>query len=205
MPSKSRPIFLRPSVFIVDGNADSARGVRTVYADEKNSTLLITFSDNSEEKFAVSDITQGSNTARMAFVSNGVRNTVRGLRETDGRWLSVLKTDLPLEALEEIINRGDAQMDTGETLEAFALEDSPYVVGLVLTNARGRWTRQDGDWMMLAPRDETFSADNMISISINPDRANDYIALYDSNFVSVTDTEQYESADSDTESGQSDD
>ena len=85
-------------------------------------------------------------------------------------------------------------MNPDETLDAYATADSPYLVGLVYTNAVGRWSRVDGDWVLLASDDDTFN--DMDVFEIDPDRGQEFIDQYDSNFVSVTDAEQYESAES---------
>ena len=208
MVSKNRPVFLTPGVISALGDWDSLRATKVVYVLDGGSHVKIKFADNSEETFIVSDITQDDKTDRIAFVSDGVRYTVRSLREQDGQWLSALKTDLPVEALETIIRRGDKKMNTEEDLKAYALEDSPYIVGLVYTNRLGRWSRIDGDWVQLGSGDMTFEAENMLVLPINIEKAAEYMKLYDENFVSVTDTEQYESADSEGDSSadvQSDD
>lgn len=144
-------------------------------------------------------------TGRLSFESGGDSYTVRELREDDGQWISKYKTWLPIAALQTLIN-GDTVEDLSqveESIDAFALDDSPYVLGVVYTNNAGRWVRLNGDWVLLAPEDTTYSG--MGVINIDPERADEFLALYDDNFVTVQDAEAFEaeaSADAEAEDPQ---
>lgn len=83
----------------------------------------------------------------------------------------------------------------GETLEARAANDSAYIVGLLYNNDSGTWSRIDGDWVLLAPEDEAY--EDTVVIEIDPDKASDFIKMYDDNYITVTDAEQYELVDED--------
>jgi hypothetical protein len=153
-------------------------------------TLTITDTNGEATEFPTSNITVDDRTARIEFVSGDTTYRIRELRETDGSWLSIMRVDLPTEALRAFSSGGN--MNPDETVDAYALEDSAYIVGLVYSNAVGRWSRVDGDWILLAPGDKTY--DGMSVFTIDPDRAQAYISLFDKNHVTITDTEQYESA-----------
>lgn len=83
-------------------------------------------------------------------------------------------------------------MNHPESLVAYALGDSAYIVGLVYSTDAGRFVRTDGDWIGLSSADTTFQ--DMEAIHIDPNKATDLISQYDKNFVTVSDAEQYESA-----------
>jgi hypothetical protein len=87
--------------------------------------------------------------------------------------------------------------DTVERLTAYATDSSVYVIGLVYENALGRWVRIDGDWSLMAEDDKSFF--DAIVIDIDPDRGDEYIEMFDKNYVTVTDTENYEIPTEETE------
>jgi hypothetical protein len=170
------------------GTPQAIWGART---NDKRTSLDVTTKHGDVVTYAPADITVEDRTARIEFVSGDTIYRIREPREADGSWLSVMKTDLPVEALRAFANQGE-NMNPEETLDAFALPDSAYIVGLVYSNATGQWSRVDGDWILLSPGDTTF--EGMEVITIDPERAQAYIGLYDKHFVTVTNTEQYESA-----------
>ena len=116
---------------------------------------------------------------------------IRDLREEDGVWMSRYKISLPIEALEQLTRQTGGTVN--ETLTAYALDDSAYLVGLSYTNDMGQWARINGDWVLLSPEDDTFS--DTIVLEINMDMSSEFLDLYDNNFVTVTDAEKYEVAD----------
>lgn len=77
-----------------------------------------------------------------------------------------------------------------ETLAAYSLDDSAYVLGVLYSDDMGRWMRVDGDWVLLSRTDNTYN--DMIVTPIAPDKAADFLDLYDNNYVSVQDLDQYE-------------
>jgi len=154
-----------------------------------------------DESFKAHDITVDQKTARLEFKSADTTYRVRLFREPDGLWLSSFKTDLPVEALRSLAKEGD-KINHPESLVAYALGDSAYIVGLVYANDSGRYVRTDGDWVGLSPTDETHQ--DMEAIFIDPEKAQAFIEQYDKNFVTVSDAEQYESAEPDTEDSESD-
>lgn len=193
MSSKLYPVFPGLGVVTEKGNPDSARLILAAGAAVDQSSLEIVNDTGKTEKHETDSITVDPSTARLEFESDGKTFRVREPRENDGAWLSKYKISLPLDAIRAFAIRG-VSMNPEETLDAYATDDSPYIVGLVYTNGVGRWTRVDGDWVLLASDDDTF--DDMNVFEIDPERADEFLTLYDDNYVSVTDAEQYESADS---------
>lgn len=190
--ASSNPLVY-PRVGVLTGGDSPPRGVQRINGDNKK--ITVTLSGGSKTNFELERVTQDINTARMNFVSDGVQYAVRELREQDGLWLSPFKTDLPLEVLESIINRGDG-MAVSENLYAYAIEDSPYIVAVVYTDSVGRWSRVDGTWTVVPATDNRYDSEQLEVLPIDPDKADDFLNLYDRNFVTVSDAEQYESADS---------
>jgi hypothetical protein len=178
------PIYPRVGVLNRDGDPDFGEPIKRAYSD--NDSVTIEYSDGDVEEFDATNITLDPNTGRLIFESEGDTYRVRELAEDDGEWLSKYRTMLPINAVESLAG-GNVDDDT---LDAYASEDSPYVLGLVYTNEAGRFLREDGDWVALSPNDETFN--DMIVTSIDPERAQEFIDLYDRNYVSVADAEQYE-------------
>lgn len=189
--SQTSPYPVRPGVGVLTSSGGTPILTTGVVMETSRAAVTATLVDGTEENYPTSEVSVDPQTARMEFVSNDTTYRIRELRETDGSWLSVYKTDLPAEALRAFAKTGE-DMDIQETLDAFALEDSVYVVGLVYTNGMGRWSRVDGDWILLASDDATY--EGLEAISIDADRAQSFITLFDKNFVTVTDAEKYESA-----------
>jgi|GEM_PF-4746113 len=161
--------------------------------EEPREDIDITHVTGDKTNLPIAWITVDPTTARLEFASNGVVHRVRELRESDGIWLSDMRMDLPITALQFFGSQGD-YMKNIESLTAYATDDSPYVVALVYGNAVGRWLRVDEDWMLLSPTDNTL--DDMQIITLDPERSEDYILLFDRNYVTVSDTEAFELSDS---------
>lgn len=197
-----RIIFPSMGVLLDPVGTPTATAIRWASYNQDSKVVKVKHSSGKIEQFEVTRVTQSPNTDRIEFVSNDVSYRIRELRDEDGIWLSQFATPLPSSVLEDYILKGDRMIQ--ESLTAYALEDSPYVVGLVYIGTAGSYVRKDGDWLLLSPNDTTFTASNMLGIDINPSKANEFIELYDANFVSVSDLDMYESAGSDS-SEQSDD
>ncbi len=187
------PVYPFMGVLTQDEVPNTARLILAATASPGKDQIQILNDTGKTEEHDSTDITVDPETARMSFVSDGNKYRIREPRESDGSWLSKYKTSLPVEAIRAFTLRGDS-MNPDETLDAFATDDSPYLVGLVYTNGVGRWSRIDEDWVLLAPTDDTFAEMNVFEI--DPERAQEFIDLYDSSYVSITDAEQYESAES---------
>ncbi len=196
----SYPAFPSNGVLYRADDPDYAQAV--VRADAVNGGLDIHMPGISPVKYPSDDVTVDGNTGRLNFTSTGTPFGIRELREDDGSWLSRYKTLLPLPALGSLIGRvGDAEgmatanpNDARETLDAYSTEDSPYIVGVLYTNNAGRWSREGGDWIPVSPDDATFSTndDDLIVTPIDPDRADQFLSMFDQNYVSVADAERFE-------------
>jgi len=156
-------------------------------------------------EYKTGDVSIDGTTGRIAFTTDGAPYGIRELREDDGSWLSAYKTLLPLSALESLVGRvgsgetvanpEDDLNTPDETLDAYATDDSPYVVGVLYTNNAGRWARQGGDWVLLGANDTTFESDEDTDfqvIPIDPDKADQFLNDYDQNYISVDDVSKYE-------------
>ncbi len=194
--ASERIVFPLVGVLLDPVGTPTATAIKWASFDSDKKIIKVKHHSGKIEQFKVSRLTQSSSTDRIEFISNDVRYRIRELRETDGIWLSPLKTPLPVSVLEDYVTKGDKM--NPESLTAYVLEDSPYVVGLVYYGSAGAYVRTDGDWLLLSPSDETFTGSNLLGVDIDPDRANEFIELYDGNFVSVTDLDKYESASSDS-------
>lgn len=199
--NESYPAFPGQGVLTRADNADYVQAVTNAVSTKDG--LVVGMPGVSPVTFPTSDLTVDQTTGRLRFTSADTPYKIRELREDDGSWLSKYKTLLPLPSVGALIGSGftgDYQMAApnddsslgDETLDAFSTSDSPYIVGVLYTNAAGRYAREDGAWVLLAPDDDTFSDDDLATIQIDPDRADDFLDAYDQNYISVEDAAQYE-------------
>jgi hypothetical protein len=188
-----------PTMGVLTKIGDPEFGVPIQKAYVVGDTLTTVNDDGSETPYAAENVSEEGKTGRIIFRADNADYRIRELREDDGYWMSKYKTLLPVGALQLLINQKskDTDMDTSEILSAYANDNSVYVIGLVYENDLGRWLRIDGDWSLMDEEDKTFM--DSIAIEIDPERADDYIELYDKNYVTVTDTEDYEIASEETE------
>lgn len=192
-----------PGYGVVTKADDPEFSIITKNAYTEGDTLTVVSPDDSETVFDAKNVSEDGKTGRIKFEADGSEYLIRELSEDDGYWLSKYKTWLPMTAIKSLINSQAKDIENVdlnspiESLEAYASDSSVYVVGLVYTNALGQWTRVGGDWVLTPTSDATF--EGMISIPITPDKADDFIKLYDDNYVTVADTEQYEEAPAETE------
>lgn len=191
--SSERMAFSKPGVFIDRGGDPEVAALRWATLVDDDKALKIKWADGAIEEFQLSSITQNPYTDTIIFESGGKRYAIRRLRESDGLWLSSLKIPVPMETLENIV-KGKKMAD--ESLTAFMLDDSPYVIGLVYSAPEGQFSRAEGDWVPMAASNESFVADNIYGVEIDPAKADDFVKLFDKNYVSVADLSQYESANS---------
>jgi hypothetical protein len=190
-----------PGVLIPDTEDIPVRPISGAFL--RDTLLTLKYPDGTDEILSIdlNQLSTDNKTGRLTFVSpDGIKYNVREFRENDGRWMSKYRISLPEEALSYLTpqNEGaDVVRLTGndltapdESLDAFSIDDSVYILGLVYTNQYGRFSRVDGDWVLLAPNDRTY--DDMIVTSIDPNRAEEFLDLYDRNYVTVTDAEEFE-------------
>jgi len=191
---QSERIIFSTGVLLAEEGSPTAVGIRWAKLDEKTKKLTVKTHLNEDEEFTVTRLTQSPHTDRIEFVSNDVRYRIRDVREEDGIWLASHKTPLPIDVLERFIRKGENV--SNESLIAYMLDDSPYVIALTYESELGQYIRMDGTWILISPTDMSLVADNILSVGINPEKADEFIDLYDVNYVSVSDLSEYESADS---------
>lgn len=139
------------------------------------------------ESIKVARIDHDANSDRLVLVTNKVKYTWRPLREADGIWATEFRTPLPVEAIIEIAT-GDP-VDP-KTLSAYSSGDSPYVLGVVLETPDGQWVRSGGTFLPMSVDDTTYA--DMERIAIDPSRADEFLELYDKNYVTVSDAVAFE-------------
>ena len=195
MTANERMVFTRPGVLIDKGGTPEVSALRWASVTDDQRGLKVKWKDGAIEEFPLTSLSQNPYTDTIIFESNGKRYAIRPIRETDGLWLSSLRTSAPVETLENIV-KGNKVAD--ESLTAFMLDDSPYVIGLVYSAPEGQFSRAEGDWVPMAASNESFVADNIYGVEIDPLKADDFVKLFDKNYVSVSDLSQYESANSES-------
>lgn len=191
--SSDRLIFPTAGVVVSPDSEDSLLAIRWAMATPEGN-LKVKTRNGKIRVISADSLTQVGSNDRIVFESDGNRNFIREIRESDGMWLSKYKVSLPVEVVEHMVSQGENAVK--ETLLAYSLDDSPYVIGVVYRTSTGDWLRQNQDWVLLSNNDDTFSKENIFAAEIDPDRAAEFIELYDRNYVTVSDAEQYESAES---------
>lgn len=173
-----------PGVLTAPGEEPRFAASLLVNDDE---TEIQVIGNDGVESMKVSRIDQDENSGRLVLSTKKVKYSWRPLREADGTWLSRLHVPVPVEAIPGIA-AGDVMAT--EMLSAFSSGDSPYVLGVVYETADGQWVRSGGSFLPIAGDDTTYS--DMDRIVIDPDKAKDFLDLYDRNYVSVSDAVTYE-------------
>jgi len=188
------PLYPSPGVMI-NKSDQTYEPIKRADLDQDSGTITVRKAPSGSEEYSTDGHTPGRGADTIEFESNGSQYVIRPIRSEDGYWLSDLHTSIPIDALMDKVT-GD---NMNETLTAYMLDDSPYVVGLVYHTDNGDYSREDGMWVQLSPDDDLFSNDDVYSADIDPSKADEFINLYDDNYVSVDDLTDYESADSEPE------
>jgi hypothetical protein len=145
------------------------------------------------------DLKKKESNNTISFQSSEYNYLIRNLREEDGIWMSNYRIPLPVEVLEKIIDQASESMYMAyrndynpkeELLVALALPDSDFIYGLMYSSESGDWIRVNSDWLLMSPVDNTF--EDSVALPISPDRAEEYIEKYDSEKLTISDTEPYE-------------
>ena len=172
------------------------------YFDSENSGYLTFASSNAIPlifEVQEQELKKKESNNTISFQSFGYNYIIRSLREEDGIWMSDYRIPLPVEALEKIIDQASESMYMAyrndynpkeELLVALALPDSDFIYGLMYSSESGDWIRVNGDWALMSPVDNTF--EDSVGIVINPNMADEYLEKYDSERLTVNDTEPYE-------------
>lgn len=196
-------IFPGMGALTVSDGSKVATPIQSAFTEGDKLTVVL--ADNTERVFTPTSVSEERKTGRIIFSVDNVNYRIRELSEDDGYWMSKYKTFLPVTALRSIIKAKSKEQNVentinaemAETMTAYATDDSVYIVGLVYANENGRWSRIGGDWMMMAEGSNPFM--DLISIEIDQNRADEFIKIYDENYVTVTDAETYEEPTAETE------
>lgn len=196
-------IFPGMGALTVSDGSKSADAIQGAFTEGDKLTVVL--ADNTERVFTPTSVSEERKTGRIIFSVDNVNYRIRELSEDDGYWMSKYKTFLPVAALRSIIKAKSKEQNVdntinenmAESLTAYATDESVYIVGLVYAGETGRWSRIGGDWMMMAEGSNPFM--DLISIEIDQNRADEFIKLYDENYVTVTDAETYEEPTAETE------
>lgn len=196
-------VFGKYGVIVKQGDDGYARYVTKAYLDADNFDYLTVegdFQQPSVYPVDVEDILVNKNTGIIKFEAFGASYLIRELREEDGYWLSQYKTSLPVEALEQIIRRegvvnrmaymsNSSILPDDEKVYALAYPDSDYVIAVVYDNEVARYSRIDGDWVLVSPVDPTYN--DTIAIEIDFDKADEFLELFDESTLTVGEAEKY--------------
>jgi hypothetical protein len=182
-----------PAVLVSDADPEYMEVVSGI-SITRGKVATFTLGDMKEKVISLDGETDTSRPGRIIFSSEGVLYKLRALREEDGFYLSKYSILLPVSVLEGLTKNKKGSFVENETLFAYAVDGSPYVAALVYKNDRsGAWIRVSGEWISLAPGAENI--EGMSSIPIDPAKAEDFIEMYDNNYVSLEDIGEYEEGD----------
>lgn len=142
------------------------------------------------------DLAKNDSNNSISFDSQGSNYIIRNLREEDGLWMSKYKTALPIEALEALIDIAKENTlkannsnfrPNQELMVAGGFPDSAIVYTLLYSNGHGDWWRVGHDWIEGAENDELPE----IGIPIAPDLADRFVERFDSERLTIEDSEHY--------------
>jgi hypothetical protein len=184
------------------GEDSATTAFEYAYFDSENSGYLTFASSNAIPlifEVQEQELNKKESNNTISFESSGYNYIIRSLREEDGIWMSNYQIPLPVEVLEKIIDQASESMYMAyrndynpkeELLVALALPDSDFIYGLMYSSESGDWIRVNSEWVLMSPVDNTF--EDSVALPISPNRAEEYIEKYDSEKLTISDTETYE-------------
>jgi hypothetical protein len=179
-----------PAVLMSDAEPGLA-DVVVEYSVTRSKVLNLTMGDDSVQVFTIDRGSKVDLPGRIIFSSDNVLYKLRSFREEDGFHLSKYSILLPISVLEGLTKNKKGTFVENETLIAYVVDGSPFIAALVYRNAgAGSYLRVSGEWMSLSSASEDL--DGLSSIEIDPATAEDFIELYDNNYVSIEDIGEYE-------------
>lgn len=199
-PTKRRSLFkdFRVVVHVNRETGEDGCVATGIVAHEGDAVVSISYWMGNDPNFEVTgDITVDKNTGIINFSTQENDYTVRELREEDGIWLSRYKTSLPVSAIRQNLKRimeKDPMAEDASTpddlLFAATFVGDDVVVGLVYDNGDGRYSRIDGDWVLMSDVDPTF--EDIIVTPINPELADEFVELYDKQTLTLPKIKPFE-------------
>jgi hypothetical protein len=145
-------------------------------------------------------------TGSFIFINEGTDHIVRKLQTADGKWMSEVKTELPIEVLSRMVisSANDtieslisvelpASLPEFEAIYAYYEEKLDIVVSLVYMSSYGIYARVNGGWS--AEDISVPSYQQLLTVEVAPERADELIQIFDEKFgaVSVSEVKKYES------------
>jgi hypothetical protein len=198
---------LLPTIGVLENASEKSAIIGAYYDSEEEfkGLYLITAEDGVNYfDIPLEDIFIDGLSQFLFFAYEGLDYTVRPLVEDDGIWVSNLKTPLPYlvlskmivtestDTIKEIVNVdiGDS-LPLFEALFAYYNESLDLVVSLVYMSNFGTYARVDGDWSeddISAP-----SYQDLFTVEIGPNKADEFIDLFDKKLgnVSLSETTPY--------------
>lgn len=136
-------------------------------------------------------------TGSFLFLSDGTTHVIRKLQTADGEWMSEYKTELPIEVLSRMVisSASDTIEDLVsvnlptdlpefEAMYAYYDEQSLNVASLVYMSSYGIYARADGNWVVEDVSVPSYQ--NLMTVEIAPEKADELIQMFDDNFGSVS-------------------
>ena len=136
-------------------------------------------------------------TGSFLFLSDGTTHVMRKLQTADGEWMSEYKTELPIEVLSRMVisSASDTIEDLVsvnlptdlpefEAMYAYYDEQSLNVASLVYMSSYGIYARADGNWVVEDVSVPSYQ--NLMTVEIAPEKADELIQMFDDNFGSVS-------------------
>ena len=179
--------YVGPSALVANDSLDKLRVVKEVHRDGR--MFKVVFYDGGIEYFRVDKETKNDRTGTLVFKSYDKIYKIRPVREEDAFVLSKYDTLLPETSIAGLAENWNGEFVAQENLVAYMVDDSAYVAALVYTNSTGSWLRSNREWVMLGDMSAT---EGMEVMSIDPEKADEFIEMFDNNYVSVDDASKYE-------------
>lgn len=143
-------------------------------------------------------------TRNVEFVADGTPHMIRDLVESDGEWLSEYKTELPLVVLYQTIIKqskpaiekilGVELPDATPNFEAmyvYYLEGEERITSLIYMSNFGIYARDESNW--IESDISTGAYQNLDTIEIDPETADELIQTFDANtgIMTVAEAKRY--------------
>lgn len=200
-------IFKNVGVLMADGAETYNNTILGAYYDSAEKTKgLYVILPNSEIKYFEIDSAEifpqnGGNIIR--FDLNNVSYMLRNIMDEDGAWISDLKVELPVEALQSRVMYESTpaldkylgtelgeQLPFFESVFAYVADESKSIALLLYLSTAGAYSRENFEWKPI-DLDESF-LDNLLAIQLDDDKVASLVAKFDSNrgILTVSEVEQ---------------
>lgn len=199
------PVFGTVGVLEVDGTKQPVIGAY-YDRDPEFQGLYVLYPSGSVGYYEVNpdELSPVGLTRNVQFVSEGKEIIIRDLLESDGEWLSEYKTELPLVVLYQTIIKqskpaiekilGVELPDDTPNFEAMYIyyqEGAEQITSLVFMSNFGIYARDESSW--IESDISTPAYQNLDTMEVNPDGANELIETLDANtgIMTVEEAKKY--------------